>query len=189
VWPRWILRTPGAVILGAGLLVGCSTLPESCSPAGADVADVAGYRLGPDDQLQITVYRQPDLSGRFRLDGEGYLALPLAGEIPAARLTTRELEQAIAARLRDGNYLVTPQVSIQVLAYRPFYILGEINNPGRYEYRDGMTVTNAVALAGGYTYRARASKITVKRAGCTVVAHSDTLVLPDEVITVPERFI
>jgi polysaccharide export outer membrane protein len=172
------------------LVAACATSPDPCGPTAAvDPGGVAGYRLGSGDQVQITVYRHPDMSGRFGLDGEGYLAMPLVGEIPADRLTTRELEQAIAVRLRDGNYLVNPQVSIQVLTYRPFYILGEVGKPGRYEYRDGMTVANAVALAGGYTYRARQSKITLKRAGCTLVADPDTTVLPGEIITVPERFI
>jgi polysaccharide export outer membrane protein len=187
--PRRLFGQLGAAFLGGCLLAACAGSPDSCGPTAAGAGDVAGYRLGPGDQVQVTVFRQPELSGRFGLDGEAHLALPLAGEIPADRLTTRELEQAIAARLREGDYLINPQVSIQVVTYRPFYILGEVRRPGEYAYLNGMTVVNAVALAGGYTYRARPSKITVRRAGCTFVAGPDAVVLPGEIVTVPERFI
>jgi polysaccharide export outer membrane protein len=151
-------------------------------------AALAGYRLGPGDVVRITVFRQPDLSGQFRLDGDGQLALPLAGEVRAGNLTTRELEQAIAAQLRDGNYLVNPQVSAQVLTYRPFYMLGEVSRAGQYEYRDGMTLINAVAMAGGYRHRAKPSAVTIERRACIMPAQPDTPVLPNDVIRVPERF-
>jgi polysaccharide export outer membrane protein len=182
----------GALVLCAALLAACAGPSNLCGPAAtaaATAGGVAGYRLGPGDELQVTVFDQADLSGKFRLDGQGSLALPLAGEVSANKLTTRELEEAIEARLRDGQYLLHPKVSIEVLTYRPFYILGEVNNPGQYEYQNGMTVTNAVALAGGYTYRAKESEATIERDGCAIEAEPDTVVLPGEVITVPERYI
>ena len=86
--------------------------------------------------------------------GEGFFALPLVDEIMTAGLTARQLENEIETRLQSGGYLVDPQVSIEVLNYRPFYIIGEVNNPGSYQYVNGMTVINAVALAGGFSYRA-----------------------------------
>jgi polysaccharide export outer membrane protein len=189
---RRLIQSSGALVLSAGLLAACAGPPNPCGPtaiAAAVTGDVAGYQLGPGDELQVTVFDQPDLSGKFRLDGQGSLALPLVGEVAAKRLTTRELEQAIADRLREGDYILHPQVSIEVLTYRPFYILGEVSKPGQYEYQNGMTVINAVALAGGYTYRARESKVTIERGGCSFVAKPDTAVLPGEVITVPERYI
>jgi polysaccharide export outer membrane protein len=179
----------GVACLGVAMVAACAGAPATCAPSVAKAADVSGYRLGPGDEVQVTVFGQEDLSGRFKLDGEGGLALPLVGEIAANRLTTREVEQGIADRLRAGNYLVSPQVGIQVMTYRPFYILGEVQKPGQYPYRNGMTVVNAVALAGGYTYRARTSKVTIRRGDCTLVAQPDSVVLPDEIITVPERFI
>ena len=187
--PRRLIGHLGAAVLSACLLAACAGPPDACGPSAADPGDVAGYRLGPGDQVQVTVFRQPELSGRFGLDGEARLALPLVGEIPADGLSTRGLEQAIAARLREGDYLINPQVSVQVVTYRPFYILGEVRRPGEYEYKNGMTVVNAVALAGGYTYRAQPSKITVRRTGCSFIAAPDAPVLPGEIITVPERFI
>ena len=184
-----LVQSLGALILSIGLLAACATPPDSCEPTAATESDVTAYRLGPGDELQVNVFNEPDLSGKFRLDGQGSVALPLVGEIPADKLNTRELEDAIEARLRASDYLLNPQVSIQVLTYRPVYILGEVNNPGQYQYESGMTVINAVALASGYTYRARESKITIERGGCTFLAQPDTVVLPDDVITVPERYI
>jgi protein involved in polysaccharide export with SLBB domain len=184
--PRPAGRRLGALLLGAVLLAACADLPDSCGPgAGA----TTGYRLGAGDQLRVTVFRQPDLSGPLQVDGQGYLAMPLVGRIPAAGLTTQALQEAIEARLREGGYLVDPDVRVEVRTYRPIYILGQVARPGRYEYRDGMTVINAVALAGGYTMRAKTSEVTIRRAGCTFVAHPDTTIVPDAVITVPERFI
>ena len=185
-WGR--MKALVALLIGLALLTGCAATGVTCGAEAAPETDVAGYQLGPGDLVRVNVFQQADLSGQFRLDGDGDLALPLAGEISAGRLTTRGLEQAIAARLREGNYLLNPQVSVQVLTYRPFYIVGEIRRPGEYEYRNGMTLMNAAALAGGFTYRARESAATIERGACTMGAGPDTPVLPGDVIRVPERF-
>ena len=186
---RWRHVTPmAALIAGLACLDGCAGPSNTCGPAAAQETDIAGYQLGSGDLVRITVFQQADLSGQFRLDGDGHLALPLAGEIQAGGLTTRGLEQAIENRFREGNYLVNPQVSVQVLTYRPFYILGEINSPGQYEYQNGMTVINAAALAGGYTYRAKTGEASIERGGCTMDAQVDTQVLPGDIIRIPERY-
>lgn len=192
-----------ALILGIGLLAGCSSssqpasslpLPtENGDAATAGLADegIAGYDLGPGDQLRITVFRHEDLSGQFELDGEGYFAMPLVGEILGGGLTSRQLENEIETRLKGGGYLVNPQVSIEVLNYRPFYIIGEVRNPGSFEYVNGMTVINAVALAGGFTYRADQDDIIISRGGSNgpkVQALPDTEVLPGDIVEVTERF-
>ena len=129
-----------------------------------------------------------DVPYAMTVDAAGYVNIALIGPVAARGLTAAALAQAIAARLREG-YIREPHVSVEVEAYRPFYILGEVNNPGQYEYQNGMTVTNAVALAGGYTYRAKESEATIERGGCAIEAEPDTAVLPGEVITVPERYI
>jgi protein involved in polysaccharide export with SLBB domain len=177
-----------ALVFSLGILAACSTGPAPCEPAAASAtsADV-GYELDAGDEVQVTVYQQPDLSGRFRLDGNGDLALPLAGEIKASRLTSRTLEQAIVTRLRDGKFLLNPQVGVQILTYRPFYILGEIGRPGQNEYRDGMSVITAVALAGDYTYRAKTAEASIERGGCVVAGGPDTPILPGDIVTIPER--
>jgi protein involved in polysaccharide export with SLBB domain len=107
----------------------------------------------------VTVFRQPDLSGEFALDGEGSLALSLIGNVPAGGLTTRELEDEIERRLQSEGYLVNPQVGVEPLKHRSFYVLGEISRPGSYEYRSGMTVISAAA-------RGRAARPITELFGC-----------------------
>lgn len=181
-------RVFSAIAVALTLLAGCAGAPAPCDAVAVSATAIEGYRLGPGDLVRVTVFRQPDLSGEFRLDGEGDLALPLAGELRAGGMTTRELEQAIATALRDANYLISPQVGVQVLTYRPFYIVGEVRRPGEYEYKNGMTLINAVALAGGYTHRAKTSAATIERGACKMPASVDTPVLPNDVIRIPERF-
>jgi protein involved in polysaccharide export with SLBB domain len=177
------------VLLGLASLAACSsTGVPACKGGAPPNTGVTGYRLGPSDQLQVTVFRQPDMSGLFTIDGAGYLALPLVGEFQAGGLTTRELEQKIEDRLKKDQFLVNPQVSVQLKTYRSFYVLGEVNKPGSYEFRDGMTLTNGIALAGGYTYRANESGAIIERNHCTFPARVDTLVQPGDIITVPERY-
>ncbi len=173
-------------LVAASLLGACSSsnLP-TCKEGSQTLGE---YHLGPADKLKITIFRQPEMSGPFTIDGKGSLALPLVGRFQAAGLTTRELEDQIEARLKQAQFLVSPQVGVQLLTYRAFYVLGEVNSPGSYEYRDGMSLLNAVALAGGYTYRANQSGATIKRNGCGLPTHPDTLVQPGDVITVPERY-
>jgi len=196
---------PGAVILAAGLVAACSgssspAIPAAATgsaaavvtPQGAAAETVAGYRLGPGERVRLTVFRHPDLSGEFDIDGEGDLAMPLVGDIAAAGLTARQLEDAIETRLKEGGYLVNPQVSLEVLNYRPFYIIGEVNNPGSYQYVNGMTVINAVALAGGFSYRADQDDIIITRGGSEgrkiEDVKADTPVLPGDIVEVTERF-
>ena len=154
-------------------------------------AEETGYKLGSGDRVRVTVFGHEDLSGEFEVDGVGRLSLPLIQGVPAAGLRLRQIEGAITDALKP-DYLKNPRVSVEVLNYRPFYILGEVNHPGSYPYVNGMTVLNAVALAGGYTYRARESKVVVVRTAETErtrqPAGPDTIVLPGDVIEVPERF-
>lgn len=166
------------------------------SPSGAPVVNdtptqlpATAYRVGSGDRIKLVVFRHEDLSGEFALDGSGNFAMPLVGEIEAGGLTTREVEIAVVNKLKDG-FLVDPQVSVEVLNYRPFYILGEVKSPGSYSFVNGMTVLNAVALAGGFSYRAKQSGVVVRRGGANapgVVVTGDTAILPGDVLEVPER--
>jgi polysaccharide export outer membrane protein len=170
-------------------LAACSSTPALplCSTGGA-ATEADGYRLGAGDRLQVTVFRHEGLSGEFAVDGTGTLALPLVGQIAADGLTARELDSTIERQLRDQAYLVDPHVSIEVLTYRPIYVLGEVARPGQYEYVAGMTLVTAVALAGGYTYRAGRDGVIISGGHCMRKADSATAVLPGEVVHVPERF-
>jgi protein involved in polysaccharide export with SLBB domain len=192
------LRICAVWMVGLGLLAACSSSsPPAASRAVAAAATtggesgVAGYRLGAGDRIRVTVFRHVDLSGEFQLDGAGNFAMPLVGEVQGGGMDTRQLETEIEKRLKEGGYLVNPQVGIEVLNYRPFYIIGEVNNPGSYQYVNGMTVINAVALAGGFTYRADEDDIIINRGGSQgpeVEAMLDTEVLPGDIINVTERF-
>ena len=183
------VRALGATVLAIGLLTACSTAQTpGCDGVSQGGAGSSSYSLGSGDQLQVVVFRQPDLSGQFSLDGEGYLALPLVGEIAAGDLTTRQLEDEIESRLKAGGFLVSPQVGVQLVTYRSIYILGEVGTPGSYEYRHGITVITAVALAGGYTARADRSSVTIGRGDCRFATQADTFVNPGDIITIAERF-
>lgn len=154
------------------------------------VAQEVDYRLGSGDQLRITVFGHVDLSGEFEVGSDGRISMPLIGDVRALQLTLQELESAITAKLRP-DYLKNPQLSVEVVNYRPFYIIGEVKNPGSYAYVGGMRVVNAVAMAGGFTYRAREVELLIIRAagnGEKESAAQDTYVLPGDVIEVPERF-
>ena len=131
-------------------------------------SDDSLYRLGPGDKLRITVFNETDLSGDFSLDGQGYVRLPLLGQIQASGLTSFALESRIAESFAAGGYLVSPRVAVEITGYRPFYILGEVTKPGEYPYVNSMTATNAIALAGGFTDRAVQSTIYVRHQGDTV---------------------
>lgn len=152
---------------------------------------VPTYRLGAGDRVLVTVFGHDDLSGEFEINGANMISMPLISDIEAAGLTVNELEEAIVAALQP-DYLKNPIVSVDVVNFRPFYIIGEVVNPGSYPYTDRMTVINAVAVAGGFTYRAKKNKVLIRRGSGEQVAEiavdMDTVVLPGDVIEVPERF-
>lgn len=186
---RQILR--GLVAVGAmGPLAACQQGANAPLEAPGTV-QLGDYRLGPGDDLRLIVFGQQDLSGEFSVDGGGDVSLPLIGNVRAQGRTARELERDIAARLADG-YVRDPRVSVQVTEFRPFFILGEVRNPGQYPYVDGMTALTAVAMAGGFTYRARQDFVLVTRGGDAERverrAPVTTAVRPDDVLRVTERF-
>lgn len=164
--------------------------PPGQPPPG--ISQSPDYRLGSGDRVRITVFGQQDLTGEYLVDGSGMLAFPLIGRVPAGQKTGAELAQEIAKRL-DPDYLRNPNISVEVLSYRPFYIVGEVRQPGSYPYVSGMSVINAIALAGGFTYRARESSFYLTRAGrdgekTKIDAGPETPVQPGDVITVRERY-
>ncbi len=154
----------------------------------ASIAD--GYKLGNADRLRITVFGEPTLSGEFVVDGTGQISLPLIGEIHATGKTVREVQREYEGKLKDG-YLNSPRVSAEVIDFRPYYILGEVGRPGEYPYQDGLTVLNAVATAGGFSYRANKKTVFVRGANATeevaVPLTSSTQVTPGDTIRIGER--
>lgn len=159
----------------------------SDNPKSVDVV----YKLGSGDKLKITVFNEPDLSGEFEVDGSGILSMPLVGNIPAGGLDIRTLEANVVDSLKNG-YLLNPRVSIEIMNFRPFFILGEVNDPGSYPYVNGLTVINAVALAGGFTHRARTDRVMVTRVvgdkKSEFEAKDGDIVMPGDSIRITERF-
>jgi protein involved in polysaccharide export with SLBB domain len=171
---------------GVFVLLACLLVLQAAPAQAVDAA----YKLGVGDKLRVTVFGEKDLSGDFDVNDQGLVALPLIGTVRVAGETVQQAETLITQRY-GKDYLVNPRVTVEVLNYRPFYILGEVQKPGSYPYVNGLTVLNAVALAGGYTPRANRSHIVVRRAtdpGTEQPIGEDGGVLPGDVVRVPERF-
>lgn len=166
------------------LLAACSSNPAAI-PAGA-VADTP-YQLGPGDKIQVHVFGDDSLSGEHQVDGSGSFTFPLVGSVQASGLTSGELEGILEKKLKE--YMRQPNVSVEILTYRPFYIVGEVRRPGSYPFVDGMTVMNAVAIAGGFTYRAQEKDFVIQRAKSDQLgAGQATRLAPGDVVVVRERF-
>ncbi|HEY2661138.1 MAG TPA: polysaccharide biosynthesis/export family protein [Caulobacteraceae bacterium] len=184
----WLVSLFMLATVGFGSAAIADPAPMATSPAAAATGD---YRLGVADKVRILIYNEPNLSGEFTVNANGTLAFPLIGEVRASGRTSTEINAEIVKRLSDG-YLRDPQVSIDVLTFRPFYILGEVNKPGEYPYETGLTVGKAVATANGYTYRADKKRVFLKRIGedkeTAYPMSADTLVEPGDTIRIGERF-
>ena len=190
-----------AILFAVLTLAACQSAPYgpaietgSVTPAAGQTSPAAAtadeYRLGSGDKLRIIVFDEESLSGEFLVDGSGLVSMPLVGEITAAGSTVREFQRALEVALADG-YLNDPKVSAEVLNFRPFYILGEVNMPGTYPFTDGLTVLNAVATAQGFTYRANRRVVYIRRDGETderqYQLNSVTEVNPGDTIRIAER--
>lgn len=184
---RAVLRAVAASTVAAGL----GRMLGACAPGREAPAELSPYSLRPGDRILLTVHDHPELSGELSLDAAGLVRLPLAGTVGLAGLTVRSAERRVAARL-EGTWVRGASVTVDLLAHAPVFVLGEVHSPGRFLYRPGMTVLEAVALAGGYTYRARTSWVTILRPDRTgrPVALSGTPatpLLPGDGVHVPER--
>lgn len=170
---------------------GATSTSETAAPVmSTGVATDEHYTLGTGDKIKITVYGETDLSGDFVVDGSGQVQMPLIGQVAAAGLTIHEFVAKVVAALSQG-YLKDPRVSVEVENYRPFFILGEINKPGEYAYQNGINALDAVALAGGFTYRADDSQVFIRRNGNTkelpLPADATTKIFPGDIVRVAER--
>jgi polysaccharide biosynthesis/export protein len=151
----------------------------------------ASYHLDAGDKLRVVVYGQEGLTNTYAIDAGGSITMPLIGSVPARGRTTAGLAGEIAAKLRNG-YIREPSVAVEIDAYRPFFILGEVAAPGQYPYVPNMTVESAVAIAGGFSPRARRDTVTVTHTDAggamRMVVPLGTPVAPGDTVLVGERW-
>jgi protein involved in polysaccharide export with SLBB domain len=146
------------------------------------------FTLGPGDSIRIRVFDHPDLSGSYNIDDTGIISLPLSLGINTQGLTLRDLEQKVTDEL-TANFIANPKVSVDLVRSRPFCILGEVRNPGCFSGIHGMNTVQAIAVAGGYTYRAYKEKIAITREdGRKLIADTNTPVFGGDTIEVFERY-
>ncbi|WP_298270556.1 polysaccharide biosynthesis/export family protein [uncultured Bradyrhizobium sp.] len=201
------LRAPIVCLIAALALSGCMgrTSPVAGDP-GPDsfgqpfAAPVAyaepappreAYNLGPGDKLRVVVYGQEGLTNSYAIDAAGTITMPLIGSVPARGRTPAGLAAEISARLRKG-FIREPSVAVEIESYRPFFILGEVQAPGQYPYVPNMTVESAVAIAGGFSPRARRDAVTVTHTDASgagrFVAPLGTPIGPGDTVFVGERW-
>ena len=182
------IRAWAMVPLLMAVLAGCAAAPEKAPEAVPEpVASLADYTLAPGDRVRVTVWGQPDLTTEAELDAEGRIVMPLLGAVQAAGSTAGDLRTAIAGTL-DARYLVDPKVAVEVVHYRPVFVLGSVERPGRYGYLQALDVRRAVALAGGYRGDDPVRAVTILRDGAEgrleIAGRPDTTVLPGDVIEI-----
>lgn len=182
-WKFWLLAAMALV------LAGCANKPKH-SVAELQAAYSGPYRLDSGDQVRVSVFGQPDLTRIYPIDVGGNITMPLIGTVPARNRTPNHLASDIKFRLSQ-NYLRKPDVSVEVQTYRPFFVLGEVQRAGQFPYVSGMTVQTAIAIAGGYTYRADRDGVTLTRQGDNKLirgyAPNDVPIMPGDTIYVDER--
>ncbi|GKQ55459.1 polysaccharide biosynthesis/export family protein [Bradyrhizobium sp. Ce-3] len=156
-------------------------------PAGYDNS----YHLGPGDKLRVVVYGQEGLTNSYAIDAAGAITMPLIGSVPARGRTPAGLAGEISARLRNG-FIREPSVAVEIESYRPFFILGEVQAPGQYPYVPNMTVESAVAIAGGFSPRARRDSVTLTHTDASgagrFVVPMGTPMSPGDTVLVGERW-
>ena len=151
------------------------------------------YRIGAEDTLEIRVFGENELSGRYTVSDTGSISMPLAGDIGLSGCTVMEATTNIVNKFKDG-YLVDPSITVEVHSYRPFYIIGEVRTPGRYDYAADMNVLKAVALAGGFTYRANRKTVEIYRNDFSGQKRYqekmvEANIQPGDIIMIKERFL
>jgi len=188
-----------ACVFGAALaLAGCETQPPMTTKTLQQPSQLTQtirmgeYRVAPGDKVRVVVLSDTELSGDYEVDSTGLISPRMAGRVSVVGMTTVEIEELLRNRYRADGYLRDPKLSVDLIGRRPFYIVGEITKPGAFPYVNGISVLQAVAIAGGYTRRASKTRITVKRfnstAGEEETVTEDSPVGPGDVIHVPERW-
>ncbi|HWK95882.1 MAG TPA: polysaccharide biosynthesis/export family protein [Pseudolabrys sp.] len=192
------LRVVVLCLLSLCALAGCTGGPAMYQDAQASSygpppsRGAAGpYVLGPGDKVRLKIYGDAEVNGDYEVSSGGFVSIPLVGQVKAAGLTTAQLENALKARMR-GKVANDPKVNVEIATYASFYVHGEVKKAGVYPFQPGLTVADAVATAGGLTYRANEDKVLLRRAGSheTVIVPVDgaVRVYPGDNLRVGERY-
>lgn len=183
-----------AALLAALLVCACAETSLISGPqfAARQGKNTLGrvYRLEAGDKIKVAVFGEDNLSGQFEVNASGQVSMPLIGEVSAKGAAIDEFRDRVTQRLREG-YLKNPRVAVEILNYRPIYVHGEVKNGGEFQYKNGVSLRDAIAMAGGYTYRADQSFLYIAREGeqdAAVEMPADVPVLPGDNIRIPERF-
>jgi polysaccharide export outer membrane protein len=149
------------------------------------------YHLDAGDRLRVVVYGQEGLTNTYSISAGGTITMPLIGAVPARGRTPQGLAAEITARLRNG-FIREPSVAVEIESYRPFFILGEVQAPGQYPYVPNMTAESAVAIAGGFSPRARKDRVTITHSDASgtsrVIMPPGTPISPGDTVLVGERW-
>jgi polysaccharide biosynthesis/export protein len=187
----WRSAVRGAIIAFAVASAGCSSGPGG-PPLPTESSASSDYRLGPGDKIRILVTGLDAMNNDYVIGDSGVISLPFVQSVQASGRTPAQLQQEIQAKLATAQILRNPVVNVESVTLRPFYIMGEVRNPGEYSFRPGTTVESAVAMAGGFTYRAYQSRVTITRAvngrPVTGSAGREAVVMPGDRILVTERW-
>ena len=188
------LKLASVVLLGLQL-TGCYTdfgpvevVTTPVPPSGAALAAT----LQPGERVKITVYGEEALTGEYDVSPGGSVTMPLIGSVKAAGIIPNEFGRILESKYRGRGFLQEPHISVAVVTFKPFYVLGEATTPGEYPYRTGLTVHAAVAMAGGFTYRASKSVVLIRHTGDDVWREYSLTepvpIAPGDLIRVPERY-
>ncbi len=176
-------------------LAGCaSTDYPVSSVADANVSASTGYAVAAGDSLKVTVFDEPSLTGEFVIDSAGNLAMPLIEKVAVAGKTPNEVAGLITTQLKAGGYVLDPKVSVETLAYRPVYVLGEVSQPGEYPYSPDLTFFQAIAKAGGFTPRANKTMVVLQRSAWSTprtikLTDEPLMIAPGDTVIIEESFL
>lgn len=152
---------------------------------------VGAYLLDSGDRLRVFVYDQPNLSRAYVVDHDGYITVPLIGRVSARGKTTSAVQHSVRRKLA-AKYIRRPQVTVDIIQNRPFFIYGEVRQAGQFPYVSGMTIETAIAIAGGYSERAsrRSYRVTRRENGYArrMDVDKDFPIEPGDTVYVRERF-
>jgi len=186
-----------ALMLGLGLAACDPDAPMSVNTLqqpsqNTQTIRMAEYRLAPGDRVRVIVLSDPELSAEYEVDSAGMISVRMAGRQQVVGMTTTEVEELLRNRYRADNLLRVARLSVDLVARRPFYVLGEVGKPGSFPYVSGINVAQAVAIAGGFTRRASKVRMTIQRfnqtRGMEETVTEDTPLGPGDILRVPERW-